>query len=265
MNIGMISGSGFYKLPELKDATQIVVTTKFGAVDCMKGEHNDHTLYFISRHGTGHVRLPNMINFRANICALKQCDVKLIIGMSVMGILDESIPLAHLCLFDDLFFYDNRLPSGEACSLFTQSGEKGRGHYIFTTPFSKAAHDIAMTIAQKNHIPTVAGLVYAHVNGPRFNTKTEIRMLRNAGVSTVSQTAGPEIILAGECEIAYLLLGFGIDYANGVKDKPTPLETLNKNMKKSTTIFSTMLYGICDEITDTRGELFDNGFMYRFE
>ena len=90
-------------------------------------------------------------------------------------------------------------------------------------------------------------------------------MLRNVGCSTLSQSAGPEIILAGECEIAYLLLGFGIDYANGVKDEPTPIEILNDNMKKSKNIFSTMLFGILDEIKDARVELFDNGFMYRFE
>ena len=42
-------------------------------------------------------------------------------------------------------------------------------------------------------------------------------MLQNCGVTVVSQTAGPETVLAGEAEIPYALLGYATDYANGVK------------------------------------------------
>ncbi|MGA1869906.1 MAG: MTAP family purine nucleoside phosphorylase [bacterium] len=265
MNIGIISGSGFYELHSLDESGPIHVHTKYGVVDLITGKKYGHTIFFIARHGKGHVRLPNMINYRAHILALRECGVELIIGTSVMGILDESIPMAHLYLFDDLFFIDNRLPSGEVCSIFTEPGEKKRGHYLFATPFSVSAAKIAETVAEKYDIPTITGLVYAHVNGPRFNSKTEITMLRNAGCSTLSQSAGPEIILAGECEIAYLLLGFGIDYANGVKDIPTGIEVLNENMKKSAEIFPQMIFGILDELKNAQIHYFDNGFIYRFE
>ena len=36
------------------------------------------------------------------------------------------------------------------------------------------------------------GGTYGHVDGPRFNTKPEIRSLAAVGVTAVSQTAGPE-------------------------------------------------------------------------
>ena len=72
----------------------------------------------------------------------------------------------------------------------------------------------------------IDGGCYGHVDGPRFNTKTEIRMLQNCGVTVVSQTAGPETVLAGEAEIPYALIGYATDYANGVKAEATPVEEL---------------------------------------
>ena len=45
-------------------------------------------------------------------------------------------------------------------------------------------------------------------------------------MTAVSQTAGPETVLAGEAEMPYALLGYATDYANGVKPEPTPVEEL---------------------------------------
>ncbi len=86
-----------------------------------------------------------------------------------------------------------------------------------------------------------------------------------AGSSAVSQTAGPEIVLAGELETGYLLLGFGVDYANGIKDVPTPLEVLNENLFKSKEIFSSVIELIVNKIDNSKESFFDNGFVYRFE
>ena len=61
------------------------------------------------------------------------------------------------------------------------------------------------------------GGCYGHVDGPRFNTRTEIRTLAAAGVTAVSQTGGPETVLSGEAEIPYALVGYATDYANGVR------------------------------------------------
>jgi 5'-methylthioadenosine phosphorylase len=48
---------------------------------------------------------------------------------------------------------------------------------------------------------------YGHVEGPRFNTRTEIAALAAAGVVAVSQTAGPEVVLAAEAELPMALVG----------------------------------------------------------
>jgi purine nucleoside phosphorylase len=57
----------------------------------------------------------------------------------------------------------------------------------------------------------------------------------------VSQTAGPETVLAGEAELPYALLGYPTDYANGVADEATPVDTLLEMMRRSTGVFAAVL------------------------
>ena len=262
MKIGIITGTGLYELTNMKQTGVHSVKTSFGNVDAAGFKHDDHTLYHIARHGANHKNLPNMINHRANISALNNLGVELIIGTSVMGIIDPDLPLAKLMLFNDLYYPDNRLPSGEMCTIYTGPADAKRGHYIFDTPFSKNANRIAAQSAESLGVPYTDGLTYAFSCGPRFNSKAEIRSMRNAGSSCVSQTAGPEIVLAGELEIGYLLLGFAVDYANGVKEVPTPVEVLNENLGKSRDVFARVIEAVLSRVKS--GPFFDSGFVYRF-
>ena len=66
-------------------------------------------------------------------------------------------------------------------------------------------------------------------------------MLQQAGVTAVSQTAGPETVLAGEAEVPYALLGYATDYANGVHAEPTPVEELVRLVGASTETFAGVL------------------------
>ena len=85
------------------------------------------------------------------------------------------------------------------------------------------------------------GGCYGHVDGPRFNTRAEIRGLAAAGVTAVSQTAGPETVLAGEAELPFALVGYATDYANGVQAEATPVERLLELIAASTETFARVL------------------------
>ena len=94
------------------------------------------------------------------------------------------------------------------------------------------------------------GGCYGHVDGPRFNTQTEIRALMAAGVTAVSQTAGPETVLAGEAQVPYALVGYATDYANGVKpEAPTPVEELIRLVEASTATFARTLAAAVARVT----------------
>ena len=107
------------------------------------------------------------------------------------------------------------------------------------------------------------GGCYGHVDGPRFNTRAEIRGLAACGVTAVSQTGGPETMLCGEAELPYALLGYATDYANGVQDEPTPVQTLLDMMAASTETFASVLAAAVPRAA--AAELAPAGMVYRFE
>src|SRR5439155_21939429 len=175
-----------------------------------------------------------------------------------------SVELGSLIVFDDLHFLANRLPDGSLCTLYTEPGMSGRGHWIFDGPFAAALRTALLDAAREVGHPVRDGGCYGHVDGPRFNTRTEIRMLANAGVTAVSQTAGPETVLAGEAEIPYALLGYATDYANGVKpDEPTPVEELVRLVGESTATFASVLAAAIPRIADA--DLQPVGTHFRFD
>ncbi len=45
-------------------------------------------------------------------------------------------------------------------------------------------------------------------------------------MAAVSQTGGPETVLAGEARLPFALVGFVTDHANGVTEELTPAATL---------------------------------------
>ena len=256
IDLAIISGTGFYDFPGLEEGRGLEITTKYGKVLLRRGVIAGKEIVFLARHGKKHRILPNLINYRANLTALQMLETKAIISTTVCGVLDPEIPLAKLAVFDDLYFPDNRLPSGEACTVYDEKGHRLRGHYIFGKPFSEELNEQIIAAAEN----PITQVVYAHVNGPRFNSRAEIRMLKNYA-SFISQTAGPEVILAGELEIPFSLIGFGVDYANGVKEVPTPIEVLTENIKKSKSVFTTVIKKLLEAYQAPRF----GGFIYRFE
>ncbi|MFC2164900.1 MTAP family purine nucleoside phosphorylase [Acidobacteriota bacterium] len=255
IDVAVISGSGFYDFPDLTDSDKREISTRFGSVIVSTGRLNDKKVAFIARHGHDHQFLPNLINYRANLLALKEMGAKAILSTTVCGVLDAAIPLAKPVVFSDLYFPDNRLPSGEICSIYDEEGLLDRGHYIFGQPFSELLRQQVIAAAED----PLTEAVYAHVNGPRFNSKPEIRALQSHA-SFISQTAGPEIVMAGELEIPIALIGYGVDYANGVSDQPTPVEALQLNLINSKSVFVSIINKVIQNYVVPRFE----GFIYRF-
>jgi purine nucleoside phosphorylase len=106
------------------------------------------------------------------------------------------------------------------------------------------------------------GGCYGHVDGPRFNTKAEIRGLAACGVTAVSQTAGPETVLCGEAEQPLGLVGYATDYANGVQERATPVETLLELIARSTATFAAVLAAAVPRVV--AADLAPSGINYRF-
>jgi len=238
--IGVITGSGTYALPGF-DGEPREVATRFGAVRVTAGTFAGADVVHVSRHEEGHQRLSNHVRHQANVSALRELDVGAVLGVTVCGAVDPAVALGSLVVFDDLHFLANRLADGGLCTLHDTPGAPGRGHWIFEGPFSAAGREALLAGARAAGHPVRDGGCYGHVDGPRFNTRAEIRTLAAAGVTAVSQTAGPETVLLGEAEIPYALVGYATDYANGVQEEATPVEELVRLIGASAATFATTL------------------------
>jgi purine nucleoside phosphorylase len=241
MAIGIITGSGTYALPGFEGGGPEPVTTPWGEALVSRGTFAGADVLHLSRHGEGHPRLSNHVTHRANIAALAELGATGVIAVTVCGAVDPGLELGAPVCFDDLHFLANRLPDGQLCTFYPRAGDERRGHWVFEGPFSAGLRDALLAGAATAGIATRDGGCYGHVDGPRFNTAAEIRGLAAAGVTAVSQTAGPETVLAGEAELPYALIGYPTDWANGVKPEPTPVETLMEMMRRSTEVFAAIL------------------------
>ncbi|MDQ4106690.1 MAG: MTAP family purine nucleoside phosphorylase [Actinomycetota bacterium] len=261
IDVGVIVGSGLYSFPgEVREER---VETAFGEAVMAVGRVGRWRVGAISRHGPGHRFLPHQIGYRSNLVALSQLGVRALLATTVVGAVDPALPLGEPVLFDELFFPENRLPNGEICTIFTEPGDPERGHLILDEPFSprlrrrvgQAAKNLALE-------PTVGG-VYGHTNGPRFETRPEIRSFRAAGVTAVSLTCGPEAVLAGELELPYALVGFPVNYAAGVGE-PGTKEDLDRLLARSKEALPQLLLRTIESLED-EDFVFDYGYVYRLE
>src|SRR4051794_28915895 len=100
--LGVIGGSGLYDLPGLGDVERVRVDTPFGAPsdEVVVGRLVGTRLLFLPRHGRGHRILPSELNFRANICALKQLGAEWVVAVSAVGSLREDIAPGHVVVPD---------------------------------------------------------------------------------------------------------------------------------------------------------------------
>lgn len=252
--IGIITGTGLYELEGLEGAWSDEVTTPHGTADVTQGTLGGVPVAHVPRHGGGHARLSHQVTPRANVAAIAAVGARALVSTTVCGAVDPSLELGSLVVFDDLHFPSNRMADGSPCTLFTGPDAPARGHWIYDRPFSERAREAVLAGARSAGLSVRDGGTYGHVDGPRLNTRSEIAQLAAAGVSAVSQTGGPETVLAGEARLPFALVGFVTDHANGVLPEPTPAETLARLFGESAGFFQRMLAHAVPELDRDPGE-----------
>jgi purine nucleoside phosphorylase len=263
MKVGVITGTGTYALAGVGGGPVEAVATRFGEAAVTRGAMGDVEVLHVSRHGEGHQWLSSQVTHRANIAALDRLGADCVLAVTVCGAVDPGVPLGSLIVFDDLHFFANRLPDGSLCSFYDRPGDPQRGHWIYEGPFSEDLRAVLIEACREADVPAREVGCYGHVDGPRFNSRAEIRSLAMAGVTAVSQTAGPETVLCGELELPYALLGYATDYANGVKDEATPVSELLRLIGASTDVFACVLSTAVPKLAGR--DPAPPGTVYRFE
>jgi purine nucleoside phosphorylase len=260
IDVGVITGSGIYELPGGRESR--VVEGRFGKAEVSVFRVGPWTVGSISRHQKNHRHLPHTIPHQANIAALKQLGARTVLATTVVGAVGPDVRLGRPILFDDLFFPANLLPNGAACTIFTEPGDPIRGHLIWDEPFAPRLRRKLESAAGHLGLEATVGGVYGHTNGPRFESRAEIRWLASAGVTAVSQTCGPEAVLAGELELPYALVGFPVNYATGVSQSSR--EDLDRLLALSTEVLPRIVLRTV-EMLEEEDLTFEHGYVYRVE
>ncbi len=216
VNYGIIGGTGVYDPKILENIREEIVTTDYGLVKVMVGSYCGKEIAFLPRHGAKHSVPPHLINYRANIMALKLLGVKKIIATAAVGSLSPVMPPGAFVLVDQFVDFTKSRPQ-----TFHEGGEHGVVHIDLTEPYCCEMSNLLSKAAQELALPVTEGGNYVCTEGPRFETPAEIRMYRLLGGDLVGMTSVPEVILAREAEICYATVAMVTNFAAGIS--PTNL------------------------------------------
>jgi 5'-methylthioadenosine phosphorylase len=208
--IGIIGGSGLYKMEALKDIQEIHVDTPFGDPSdaVILGTLDDTHVAFLARHGRHHTITPTELPFRANIYALKSLGVEYIISASAVGSLQAEIKPLDMVIPDQFIDRTRHRVS-------TFFGEGIVGHISFGEPICMEVANILGDAVESLGLEGVAlhrGGTYICMEGPAFSTKAESNLYRSWGGNIIGMTNLQEAKLAREAEIAYATLALSTDY-----------------------------------------------------
>lgn len=208
--IGIIGGSGLYKMEALKDVEEVQIDTPFGPPSdaLIVGTLAGAKVAFLARHGRNHTLLPSELPFRANIYAMKQLGVEYLISASAVGSLKEEAKPLDMVVPDQ--FIDRT--KNRVSTFF---GEGIVAHIAFGDPIcQQLANVVADAVASLNldGVNLHRGGTYICMEGPAFSTKAESHLYRSWGATVIGMTNLPEAKLAREAEIAYTTLALVTDY-----------------------------------------------------
>jgi 5'-methylthioadenosine phosphorylase len=205
--IGIIGGSGLYSMAGLTETREIRVKTPFGEPSdaIVLGTLEGKRVAFLARHGRGHRILPSEINFRANICAMKQLGVERIISVSAVGSLQEDLRPGEFLVPDQ--FVDrtkNRL------STFFGGGLVA--HVAFDKPTCPQVSVVLADNSERCAVKVHRRGTYVCIEGPQFSTLAEAHVHRQLRFEVIGMTNVTEAKLAREAELCYATIAMITDY-----------------------------------------------------
>ncbi len=207
--IGVFGGSGFYAL--LDNAHEFWIETPYGAPSdrIALGEIAGKRVAFLPRHGRDHRYPPHVVNYRANVWAMKELGIERIIAPTACGSLKKEVEPGHMVVADQVVdrtsgrkdtFYDGPVTT----------------HVSFSDPYCPQMRPIAISALRSLGVTTHETGTIVVIQGPRFSTRAESRWFQDAGWEVINMTQYPECYLARELEMCYVNISLITDYDVGL-------------------------------------------------
>jgi 5'-methylthioadenosine phosphorylase len=206
--LGIIGGSGIYKMPDLTDIQTVEVDTPFGkpSSPVVVGTLAGKRIAFLARHGIGHTITPSEVNYRANIYALKKLGVERLVSINACGSLREDFKPGDTVIPDQILDFTR---GARERSFF---GGGLVAHISVADPFCPDLSPILERAVEKAGGTVHRRGTFVIIEGPRFSTKAESNFFRSANCSIIGMTTAPEAFLAREAELCYSVMAHVTDY-----------------------------------------------------
>src|SRR5688572_1224020 len=171
IKVGLIGGSGLgLALASQTEGRRHELQTPFGPPSdaIVETEWDGVTLFFLSRHGPGHVLNPSQVPYRANIFALKQLGCTHVIASGACGSLREEFRPRDLVIPDQIIDKTTR-----RIGTFFDSAAV---HAEFAEPFCLVLRQLLLE-ASKSLVEGSFSVhdrgCYVCMEGPAFSTRAE--------------------------------------------------------------------------------------------
>lgn len=246
VRIGIIGGSGLYSPDFLEDVQEVKVYTPYGAPssDIMIGFVKGVKVAFLPRHGRKHSIPPHMINYRANIWALKELGVERLISVSAVGSLREDYkPGDFVCTDQFIDMTKSRI--------YTFYDGPRVAHVSMADPFCPELSQLCIKAAKELGISIHERGTYICIEGPRFSTRAESKLWRQFGADVVGMTLVPEVNLAREARMCFLNIAMVTDY-DVWAEKPVTAQEVTRVMAENTEKVRKLLVELIPTIPEKR-------------
>lgn len=237
--LAIIGGVGYN---EIKNSRSLKIQTNYGNVNGFIVDRDDKEILFIPRHlgENGHIP-PHKINYQANIMAINQLGIKKIISINSVGSLQNHAIGSFVLPADFIDFTYNR-----ANTFF----EDKTIHTDMSAPYCPYLRNIIASVLNQNGMDVCDDGVYVCTQGPRFETKAEIRMLSKIG-DVVGMTGVPEVVLANEIGLCYASICLVTNMACGIVNNNLSSQDILEIIAAKTDKLMEIINHITDIITPT--------------
>jgi len=236
MTVAIVGGTGLCDLPGLELVREHVIDTPLGSPSApiKEGRYHGCPVLFLPRHGADHTVAPHLINYRANIWALKSLGVEHIVAVNAVGGIHPEAGPEALVIPDQIIDYsygrEHTFYTGE----HVLSGQDLMGlsfaeleHVDFTFPYDETLRQELLLAAQSKSLLVFGEGVYGCTQGPRLETAAEVKRCKRDGCDVVGMTAMPEAALARELGIEYAAVCLSVNWGAGLVDELITLDQIH--------------------------------------
>ncbi len=205
----IIGGTGVYSSGHNNRSEK--VKTRYGEVELDIVNIDGEDIVFLARHGKSHSMPPHLINYRANIMALKKIGVKYIYATAAVGSCNKDYEPGDVVIVNDFLDFTKARDI-----TFFDGGLEAVKHVDMSDPYCINMRAKFSQRSSEVDLEVKGEAVYVCVEGPRFETASEIQMFKKLGGDVVGMTTVPEVVLAKELGMCYSTIGIITNWCTGI-------------------------------------------------